>query len=214
MEPRETKDQAVRDAKRGLILDAARRVFADKGFHQARLEDIGEAAGFSKASLYNYYPDKETIFVNLAVREHERTLVQMERSANTDGSALVRLERIIRTIFDVLGEHFAFLLAVSDFQTVCLLHQNLRKPDGQSIPDLQKWTEKVNRVFCRVLDEGRKNHEFASPVEDSWVARYIGALIRGTVMEWKRNRKMGNREEDLQRIMKFLFAGLGVKGTK
>ncbi len=74
LNPREAKDQLVRDAKSNLILDAALKTFAEKGYHETRLDDIAAAAGFSKASLYNYYEDKEEIFLHILIRMHEKIL--------------------------------------------------------------------------------------------------------------------------------------------
>ena len=66
------KDKAIRETKTNLILDASLEVFSRLGFHDTRLEDIAAAAGFSKDSLYNYYEDKEDIFMSLAIREYIR----------------------------------------------------------------------------------------------------------------------------------------------
>jgi AcrR family transcriptional regulator len=74
MDAKENRDQIVRDAKSSLILDAALKMFAEKGFHETRLDDIAAAAGFSKASLYNYYADKEAIFLHIIIRMHEKII--------------------------------------------------------------------------------------------------------------------------------------------
>ena len=53
-------------AKRDLILAAAVRVFARKGFHTCRVGDIAEEAGVAHGLLYHYFASKdellETIF--------------------------------------------------------------------------------------------------------------------------------------------------------
>src|SRR5947209_7100453 len=52
--------------KRRLILDAAVRVFARKGFHTCRVGDIAEEAGVAHGLLYHYFASKdellETVF--------------------------------------------------------------------------------------------------------------------------------------------------------
>jgi AcrR family transcriptional regulator len=54
------------EEKRRLILDAAVRVFARKGFHTSRVGDIAEEAGVSHGLLYHYFDSKdellETVF--------------------------------------------------------------------------------------------------------------------------------------------------------
>ena len=78
MNTRKNRQQVIRETKENLILDAALRVFSGRGFHGVRLEDIADEAGFSKASLYNYYKDKEAIFLSLALREHKRIRIHSD----------------------------------------------------------------------------------------------------------------------------------------
>jgi hypothetical protein len=68
MDPKENRERVIKDAKCALILNAAKKLFDAKGYWETRLEDIAADVGFSKASLYNYYPDKESLFLSLAIR--------------------------------------------------------------------------------------------------------------------------------------------------
>jgi AcrR family transcriptional regulator len=51
--------QAHRDARRRQILDAARTVFAEKGFAQSSTGDIVARSGLSAGALYHYFPSKD-----------------------------------------------------------------------------------------------------------------------------------------------------------
>lgn len=57
--------------KRKLILDAAAREFAEKGFAGASLNRIIEDAGISKGAMYYYFDDKEDLFHTVIVDVHE-----------------------------------------------------------------------------------------------------------------------------------------------
>lgn len=57
-----TRREKERLARRQLILDAACVVFAQRGFHSAKLEEVAERAEFGKATLYSYFDTKETLF--------------------------------------------------------------------------------------------------------------------------------------------------------
>src|SRR5262245_14981780 len=50
-----------RSAKRDLILDAATRVFASRGYHGARVSDIAREAGIAYGLVYHYFRNKEEI---------------------------------------------------------------------------------------------------------------------------------------------------------
>lgn len=54
-----------KDAKRTAMMQAAVRVFAEKGFHAATVRDIVNAAEVAIGTFYFYFPDKETLFVYL-----------------------------------------------------------------------------------------------------------------------------------------------------
>jgi len=54
-----------KDAKRTAMMQAAVRVFADKGYHAATIRDIVAAADVAVGTFYFYFPDKETLFVYL-----------------------------------------------------------------------------------------------------------------------------------------------------
>lgn len=53
------------ETTRERILDAALDVFANKGFHDARLDEIVEESGTSKGSIYFHFPNKERLFLAL-----------------------------------------------------------------------------------------------------------------------------------------------------
>ena len=54
--------QARNDAYRGLILEAAQRVFAEKGFAEAKVADIASAAGVATGTVYGIFPGKEDLY--------------------------------------------------------------------------------------------------------------------------------------------------------
>ena len=67
--------RAVSDEDKGIrreeILDAAKQVFADKGFHQTAIADIARMAKLSYGSVYWYFDSKESLFQALSEREEQ-----------------------------------------------------------------------------------------------------------------------------------------------
>jgi len=59
-------------AHRREILDAAIKVFAQKGYHVATLDEIAQEAEFSKAALYQYFSNKEDMLYNILDELHQR----------------------------------------------------------------------------------------------------------------------------------------------
>lgn len=59
----------MNSAKRQQILDGARRVFIELGFASSSVEKIAKAAGVAKGTIYNYFDNKEALFVALIAGE-------------------------------------------------------------------------------------------------------------------------------------------------
>jgi TetR/AcrR family fatty acid metabolism transcriptional regulator len=84
--------------KRRLILDAAIRVFARKGYHTCRVGDIAEEAGVAHGLLYHYFRSKEELLETI-FRETWRDVLDAVRSVEeTDETARERLAGIAKIL--------------------------------------------------------------------------------------------------------------------
>lgn len=72
--------------KRREILLAALKVFAEKGYEHANIEEVAQRAEFSKGALYNYFSNKEEIFIALLEEGFEDLSQIVESSIRTDVS--------------------------------------------------------------------------------------------------------------------------------
>lgn len=82
---------------RARLLEAARAVFEETGFLEARISDIAERAGLSHGSFYHYFESKEQIFREVAEEQEARLTAPANDGVAADGGApLSELERIRR----------------------------------------------------------------------------------------------------------------------
>jgi AcrR family transcriptional regulator len=66
------------ERRRPLILDAAFRLFLDRGYEGTSMEAIADAAGVTKPVVYACYPSKDELFQALLAREEQRVLGQIQ----------------------------------------------------------------------------------------------------------------------------------------
>ena len=90
------------DAQRQAILAAAARLFARSGYVGTSMNQIAEAAGLSKPSLYHYYRDKYAILVEIA-EGHVNTLDALVQDVRAQ--ALPPDEAVRRLIERIIGEY-------------------------------------------------------------------------------------------------------------
>ena len=81
-----------RSQRREQLLRHAREVFVESGYHSASMDDIAERAGVSKPILYQHFPGKLELYLDLLddAIEQVRTLVAEGLGQPLGGTALVR----------------------------------------------------------------------------------------------------------------------------
>ena len=72
------RKQREKEEMRTLILDAARKVFLEKGYYQASIRNIAEEIDYSPGTIYLYFKDKDEIFHALHDEGFRRMLDKMQ----------------------------------------------------------------------------------------------------------------------------------------
>ena len=85
------------EAKKELILSAAKSVFGRLGYSKATLDDIAHAIGLKKPTLYYYYKSKELLFVEAFSQEWKDSLSNLKRIAEEEQNPQERLILYIRS---------------------------------------------------------------------------------------------------------------------
>lgn len=80
--------------KRRDIIDGARRVFFDKGFDGASMDEVAKAAGVSKATIYVYFSSKEELFEALVLNDRARSAEHLFEVDTSTGDVASVLRRI------------------------------------------------------------------------------------------------------------------------
>src|SRR5882757_1114143 len=86
------------------IIDAAARVFAERGFHGATTQDIADVLGIRQASLYYYFPSKEGALELVCLQGVAGFFEVAKAIAAGPGSAADKLARLIKAHLDPLTD--------------------------------------------------------------------------------------------------------------
>lgn len=109
--PRVTKRRAETRAR---LMDAAFRVFAEKGYGHVTIEDVCEAAGYTRGAFYSQFESLEELFFLLYDRWAGRTADQV-RAAMEGADAVGDLPGVVERIVDTLLLERDWLLIKFDF---------------------------------------------------------------------------------------------------
>ncbi len=98
--PRLIRLRAVKDMKKQMILDAARRVFEKDGLLGANMRAIANEAGYTASALYNHYASKEEIYGDLLSQSLDRLNDAVEAAAPENAMPAQRIERHALAFYD------------------------------------------------------------------------------------------------------------------
>jgi AcrR family transcriptional regulator len=82
----ETFQAQVAQLRRTQILNAAIKVFAERGFHRTTIRDVAKTAGVADGTIYNYFENKTALLLAIlaALNESERREADLAQMAITD----------------------------------------------------------------------------------------------------------------------------------
>jgi TetR/AcrR family fatty acid metabolism transcriptional regulator len=88
----DTFQAQVAALRRAQILDAAARVFAERGFHRTTIRDVSKAAGVADGTIYNYFENKTALLLGILDRlnEAERRAIESAQAQATDLRSFTR----------------------------------------------------------------------------------------------------------------------------
>jgi AcrR family transcriptional regulator len=153
------------------LLDAALRVFAERGYSNARLEEVAAAAGVTKGAVYHYFSNKEELL--LRALEHYQALAfgRVEEALRAEsGPASARIGVALRALFGSPS---------SGRREVLLLLQSVI----YEVPDLyRRWVAtgpmKAWQIVADLIEDGKLRGEFRSDVDSDVAARiFLSGLL-------------------------------------
>lgn len=93
------------------LLDIARRLFANRGFHATSLRDIAEEAQISKAALYYHFPNKDELYERVVIQSLDALVQMVGADVARAHTPTDRVRAFVRSSAHFLDEHREHWLA-------------------------------------------------------------------------------------------------------
>ena len=159
-----------RGGSREAIVDAAQRLFLERGFGSVSMDELAEAAGLSRRTLYNQFASKEEIFREMLLRASRQLESAFPPGIETQGEVEEVLRRIARLILQLHKnpEYLGFLrMVVADTRQFPWIAEEFA-----AVMDPQ--TERLIRLLAHLTSMGVLNcrnpilaaHQFMGALND------------------------------------------------
>ena len=158
----------AQEEKRQLLLGAAVRVFAEKGYHAARVGDIAEEAGVAYGLLYHYFRSKDEVLETIFRTTWSNMIATVESIAETGDPAREQLRKVTEVILRTWRR---------DPDLVRVLVREVTRS-----PQLQRQVDEISAALGSlqgIIERGQATGEFRADVD----ARLASVVWYGALEE-------------------------------
>tara|TARA_B100000945_G_C20202334_1_gene512050 strand:+ start:121 stop:717 length:597 start_codon:yes stop_codon:yes gene_type:complete len=157
--------------RQSQIMEAAMKVFTQKGYANARMDDIVEEAGLSKGAIYHYYKGKRELFLALIEHWETQTFPDFYIKSEKNLSASDALRNFSNEIIKVFKKRNYVFHAEVEFWSLSNQDDEVRKRS-------QILYEKIINLFELVIKKGIRTKEFIK-VDPRTTAIYMLSVFQG-----------------------------------
>jgi AcrR family transcriptional regulator len=198
-----TKKDVVTEFRTAGILEAARKVFAKKGFSDATVDDIANAAGVAKGTVYLYYRSKREVYfaaLKFGIEQMYETLVEELRGVSRPEDKLRTLIAVKLGYFDENRDFFK--IYYSELGKICI-HPGTIDSEFKAL-----YLEQA-KVIESILKEGARKKVLRS-VRAEQAAFAISDIIRGVVTQRVLGWSKSKLSQDVDFIFDLIWKGIAV----
>ncbi len=158
------------------IIEASIKVFAENGYHKAKISKIAEVANVAIGSVYVYYKNKEDLLFRIFENLWERLYTDFKNlSENTFLSPSEKLDSMIDIFFDIFTENPALAAVYVNEQTQLMENGQFR---------FTEYYEKFLSQAKAIVQEGVDKNIFADNVDIDIFRYFVFGAIRNLLQQW------------------------------
>lgn len=159
---------------RAHLLAAAAQVFAQRGYHEATLDEVATVAGFTKGAVYSNFKNKEDLFLALFKADAERGTAALRATLDqSDVPGIARITDFV-TLVRQLPEpaDSTFGLLYLEFLLYAARH-------GPARDQLRQIDDEATEALAQIIEDERRRQGIEPLDSPTQAARLVEALFRG-----------------------------------
>ncbi len=185
------RKERERERRRQQIIVAAKRVFSEKGFNRATMEDIAHEAELSPGTLYLYFKNKDDLYASLSLRILHYLLIRLEH-LNSDKKLDIeaRISGLKDAMYDVYEFDPMILINMFHLQS----SETLKNLTPELLSEIKSLSKRSLSEMAKLFEEGVQKGVFIDR-HPMAMADTFWALFSGVVL-WETSKSIINEDKD------------------
>ncbi|MGD1066875.1 MAG: TetR/AcrR family transcriptional regulator [Vulcanimicrobiaceae bacterium] len=181
------------------LTDVALRVFAERGYDGASMDDVARAAGITKASIYHHVSGKEALLERGLSRALDALFAILAEPDTQGGRALARLRLIVTRVAETT-------LRLLPELTVLFRARGTSKSERTALERRREF----DRVVTDLVRAAQREGDLRADLDPRLVVRLVFGMSN-SVVEWYRPGGMLGAEHVTATVVGMVFEGIGVE---
>ena len=170
---------AAREATRGRILDAARALFAARGFAACRVADVARKAGMSPGNVYWHFDSKEAILQAILAQGFGSFEAMAAEVADEYGPARRKLDILVDRTLDLYHQNAEFAVILGG-----LMGEGGQELIRSLVFDMEQIGGRYHANLRRVFSEGRTEAALVAAADPDLLVALYFALFNGLLITY------------------------------
>jgi AcrR family transcriptional regulator len=185
------RKEREKERRRQQIIVAAKRVFSEKGFNKATMEDIAQEAELSPGTLYLYFKNKEELYASLSLRILQYLLIRVE---HVDREPVDNPEQKLVALMDAMHDVYAFdpLMIINMFHLQS--SETLKNLSSELMTEIESLSRQSINAIAKIFEVGVSQGAFIGK-DPIALADIFWSLFSGVVL-WEASKKIINPKKD------------------
>ena len=180
------------------IYDAAARIFHEKGYQATSIQDVADAVGILKGSLYYYINSKQDLLFRIIDEVHRESLRSLAEWQSIDGDALVKLRAFVE---GHLTSNVRNLVKIGVF------FHDFRSLDGEHRERIVKERDLYDSFLRDLLVQGQKEGVVDDRVDPKMVSMAILGMLNW-IYQWWRDDGANTPEQVAREFSNLVLVGI------
>ncbi|MCS7154713.1 MAG: TetR/AcrR family transcriptional regulator [Bacteroidota bacterium] len=198
-----SRREREKQQRRNELLQAARQVFAERGYEGATLEEIAQRAQLGKGTVYNYFPSKQELFFSILDEVHAQGLALAKAVMSRPLPLQEKYRQYMLEAIGLFQDNLdLFQILIKDGQRL-LLEASQREAGRYWMHKHQALVEVLRQPLEQAIAEGQ-----IRPLAPSGVVYMILGAVHHYMMLTARQEEAPRPEELADFVVSVLFEGL------